>query len=145
MGGRSLPVWRWALCGLVGLAGCTIGVPADVPDEGGQADTNLVVFFDPDSEFSTTDVRDVEDEIVRFDGAAKAIIWVADDLVFDEGVWEIDGNFLRVGRPFQVRFGTVDGERRAYFTETGPATICDISVVQGQLRIAATSVLVPQE
>ena len=145
MGSRSLPALGWALCGLVGLAGCTIGVPVDGPDEGDGIDANLVVFFDPDSEFSTTDVRDVDDEIVRFDGDAKAIIWVADDLVFDEGVWEIDGNFLRVGQPFQVRFGTVDGERRAYFTETGPATICDISVEQGQLRIAATNVLVPQE
>ena len=106
---------------------------------------NLVVFFDPDSEFSTMDVRDVDDEIVRFDGDLKAIIWVTDDLVFDEGVWENDGNFLLEGRPFQVRFGTVDGERRAYFTETGPATICNISVDQGRLRIAATNVLVPQE
>lgn len=145
MGGGSLPVWGSALSALAVLAGCTIGVPVDAPDEGGPTDANLVAFFDPDSEFSTTDVRDVDEEIVRFDGAAKAIIWVADDLVFDEGVWEIDGNFLRVGRPFQVRFGTIDGERRAYFTETGPATICDISVEQGRLRIAATSVLVPQE
>ena len=145
MGGRALPVWGWALCGLVGLAGCTIGVPVDAPDEGDGINANLVVFFDPDSEFSTTDVRDVNEEIVRFDGTTKAIIWVADDLVFDEGAWETDGNFLGAGRRFQVRFGTVDGERRAYFTETGPATICDISVEQGQLRIAATNVLVPQE
>jgi hypothetical protein len=36
-----------------------------------------------------------------------------------------------------------DGERRAYFTETGPATICDIEVVNGVLTILPTNVPVP--
>jgi hypothetical protein len=51
-----------------------------------------------------------------------------------------DSYFL--GTAFQVRFGTEGGERRAYFTETGPATICDIAIVNGVLHLA-TNVPVP--
>lgn len=103
----------------------------------------LAVFTDPDSDFSTSDVRDVDDEIVRFDATAKTLIWAADGSTFED--WEVNGNFLGASQAFQVRFGTVDGERRAYFTESGPATICDIRVDDGMLSISATSVLVPNE
>ena len=54
-----------------------------------------------------------------------------------------NGNFLRSDRAFQVRFGTRDGARRAYFTETVATTICDIEIVGGQLVISATNVPVP--
>ncbi len=117
---------------------------------GGQVDTgnqpdatndNLVVFADPDSTFSTTSVRDVDEQIVRFDGVAKTMIWVAGDVDFTG--WDTDGNFLGAAKMFQVRFGTVSGEPRAYFTETGPATICDIEVVDGMLSISPTLVAVP--
>ena len=100
------------------------------------------MFSDPDSEFSTTDVRDVDEEIVRFDATAKTLIWAADGSVFDG--WDVDGNFLGPTRFFQVRFGTKDGERRAYFTETANATICDILIDNGDLQIFSTSVTVPQ-
>ena len=105
---------------------------------------NLAVFQDPDSEFSSSDVHDVEDEIVQFDTNAKTIIWAATGEAFQEGVWEIDGNLLGPTAFFQVRFGNVDGERRAFFTERELATICDIEVVGGALSISATSTLVPQ-
>lgn len=114
------------------------------PNGGNGGTLNLAVFQDPDSEFSTSDVYDVEDEIVQFDTDAKTIIWAASGEAFQEGNWEIDGNFLRTGAPFRVRFGNVDGERRAFFTETGPATICDIEVVGDELLIFATNTLVPQ-
>ena len=52
-------------------------------------------------------------------------------------------NFVASDRHFQIRFGTKDGERRAYFTETASATICDIEVVGGQLAIEPTTVTVP--
>lgn len=105
------------------------------------ANDNLVVFLDPDSTFSTTSVRDVDEQIVRFDGVAKTLIWVEGDLDFPG--WETDGNFLGATKMFQVRFGTKGGEPRAYFTETGSATICDIEVVDGMLSIRATLVTVP--
>ena len=135
---------RWCLA-LVSLfvlpTGCGLlfGPPAE--EDGA---STLAVFHDPDSEFSTSDVHDVENQIVRFDTEAKTIIWALDGRSFQPGVWEVNGNFLRSGNPFQVRFGTVDGERRAYFTETIPATICDIEVVDGELRISATDTPVPQ-
>ncbi len=135
-----------ALSGAVGMfIGCAVGTPADGPAEGDVTETSFTVFVDPDSDFATSDVRDVDEEIVRFDGQAKAIIWVTDDLTFGEGFWEIDGNFLGDGRQFQVRFGTKEGERRAYFTETVPATICDLFVEEGMLRIVPTDSPVPQE
>lgn len=107
----------------------------------------LVVFSDdaPGSTFLTTDVRDVEDEIVQFDEDTRAIVWKATGESFQVGSWTTNGNFLGTFGSFQVRFGTVNGERRAYFTETGPATICDIEVSGSFLSIFATSVTVPQE
>lgn len=144
-----------ALAGLVASAGllpaCNAltalpGTPS-LGDAGGGTNPEttemLAVFEDPDSDFSTSDVRDVDDEIVRFDATAKTLIWAADGSAF-EG-WEINGNFLGSSQTFQVRFGTVDGERHAYFTESGPGTICDIRIEDGMLRISATSVLVPDE
>ncbi len=103
----------------------------------------LAMFVDPDSSFSTIDVLDVDEEVVRFDTSAQSIIWAANSQAFQEGNWVVDGNFLGATGMFQVRFGTVDGERRAYFTETVPATICDIFVTDQGIRIVATSVPVP--
>jgi hypothetical protein len=99
----------------------------------------LVVFSDPSSTFMTSDVRDVQGQIVRFDMANHALIWAATDRSFSG--YPVTGYLI--GSGFQVRFGTEAGERRAYFTETGPATICDIDVVNGQLSILPTSVRVP--
>jgi len=89
----------------------------------------------------TPDVRDVNEQIVQFDTANNALIWKADGRSFPG--YPISGLFIRADRAFQVRFGTKDGERRAYFTETGPATICDIEVVNGVLTILPTNVPVP--
>ena len=41
--------------------------------------------------------------------------------------------------------GTENGQRGAYFTETATATICDIRVDNGDIRISATNTPVPQE
>jgi hypothetical protein len=100
----------------------------------------LAVFSDS-SGFMTSDVRDVQGQIVRFDTANHALIWAATDRSFSG--YPVSGNFIGSDRAFQVRFGTEAGERRAYFTETGPETICDIDVVNGQLVILPTNVRVP--
>jgi hypothetical protein len=39
----------------------------------------LAVFSDPASTFMTSDVRDVQEQIVRFDTATNALIWAADN------------------------------------------------------------------
>ena len=101
----------------------------------------LVVFVDPTTGLGTSDVRDVQGQIVRFDRANNSLIWAADGRSFPG--YPVDGNFLRSDKFFQVRFGTKDGERRAYFTETVNETICDIGVVGSALMIFPTSVTVP--
>ncbi len=72
-------------------------------NENGNGGAKLVVFQDPDSDFSTTDVMDVDGEIVQLDGARGELIWVADGTT--EGGWDIDGNLLGNGF-FTVAFGT---------------------------------------
>lgn len=101
----------------------------------------LAVFSDPASSFSTSDVRDVGDQIVRFDTTGNSLIWAADGRSFSG--FPVSGNLLRADRFFQVRFGTKGGERRAYFTEAEATTLCDIEIAGGQLMITPTTVHVP--
>lgn len=126
-----------------GLAGCGgSGSPPTTPTPPAPpAQVQLVVFTDTGSTFSTTDVRDVHDQIVRFDMTSNSLIWAADGRSFTG--YPVSGNFMRADKSFQVRFGTKDGERRAYFTETVATTICDIEIVNGQLVVSPTSVNVP--
>ena len=128
----------WVACLWIGGCVQPVGTVPD-PDAG---DERLAVFVDPDGDFSTMDVYDIDEEIVRFDPERKTLIWAADNLEFDD--WDVEGNLLGSQGAFQVRFGTIDGERRAYFTETGPETICDISVNNERLTISPTSVTVPE-
>ncbi len=112
-------------------------------NDNGNGGGDLVVFEDPDSDFSTTDVMDVDGEIVNLDGAQGELIWAADGTT-DDG-WEINGNVLGSSGFFTVAFGTENGERGAYFTETFRATICDIRLDNGEIKISATNTPVPQE
>ncbi len=41
--------------------------------------------------------------------------------------------------------GTENGQRGAYVTETAAATICNIRVANGSIRISATNKPIPQE
>ena len=99
----------------------------------------LAMFTDPTTGFSTRDVRDSDDQIVQFDTATNSLIWAADGEKFPG--YRVSDNFI--DGTFQVRFGTKNGERRAYFTEKASATICDISVFNGQLSINPTLATVP--
>jgi hypothetical protein len=84
---------------------------------------------------------DVQEQIVQFDVASDSLIWTADGQRFPG--YPVSGNFVATDKHFQIRFGTKDGERRAYFTETASATICDIAVSGGHLLISPTTVPVP--
>lgn len=99
----------------------------------------LAQFSDPVSGSMTTDVRDVDEQIVRFDTKNQTLIWAADGRTFQG--FTVNGNIINVD--FQVRFGTKNGERRAYFTETARPFICNIEITNGQLSITATNVPVP--
>lgn len=116
-------------------AGC--GSSTTGPDPAG----SLVVFQDPDSSLSTSDVRDAQEQIVRFNSVDDTLIWTPTGAAFSG--WQTSGNYLDASRRFLVRFGTKDGTRRAYFTETAADTICDIQVSNGQLIIVPTDVPVP--
>jgi hypothetical protein len=131
-----------------GLAGCggsdSAPTAPSTTTQPPPAQVELAVFTDPSSSFSTSDVRDVQDvpeQIVRFDVASNSLIWKADGRSFPG--YPVSGNFVASDKHFQIRFGTKDGERRAYFTETASATICDIAVTGGQLMISPTNVKVP--
>jgi hypothetical protein len=98
----------------------------------------IVVFVDEATGFTTTDVYDATREIVRFDAERQSMISAATgDSVSG---WMTDGNALGPVGSFRVRFGSEAGQRRAYFTETGNGTICDL-VLSGPetLDIYATS------
>ncbi len=142
--------WGGWTAALLLCGGCNLGLVIEPPNGNDNANDNVngpehrVIFSDPDSDFSTSDVRDVDEEIVQFDTETEAIIWAMDETSYDAGLWDVNGNFL-AGGFFQVRFGTRSGERRAYFTETLTATICQLGVQGGQLSIAPTLVPVPQE
>jgi len=110
----------------------------------GTTSAKLVVFQDPDTDFTTSDVHDVDNEVVQFEEDSQSLVWAADGTTYQPGGWVADGNFLGATQFFQVRFGNFEGQRRAYFTETVEATICNISAPSGQLSITGTNVLVPQ-
>jgi hypothetical protein len=142
---------------LLGCGGCGSGWAPSAPSPGAQpvpplVPVRLVVFTDPVSGFSTSDVRDVQDQIVRFNTASE-FIWTADETRFPG--YRVGGNLVRGPGPddyFQIRFGTKDGEQRAYLGWSDdychcpgyPATIIDIEVVGGRLIVTATNVPVPR-
>lgn len=100
-----------------------------------------VTFVDCTTGFRTDQVHDADREVVRFDAALEAIVSLASgDSV---GGWTVSGadlDWSRSGGAFRVRFGTEAGERRAYFTEAGPGTICNLEVAGPDvLYIRATS------
>lgn len=140
---KSLVSFRFGapLAVAVLLFGCSESTPTGPEPAPVAADSTVIRFSSPDATFSTTDVRDVDDQIVRFDAADDTLIWTPDNRTFPN--WTVNGNIL-AGR-FEVRFGTVNGEPRAYFTEIGPGTLCDLSVdAGGQLEIVPTNNLPPQ-
>jgi hypothetical protein len=108
---------------------------------------SLVEFSDPDSDFASVDVFDAEREVFHFDAAQSAM--VSDATGARESAWTTDGNQLGSGGrfgTFMIRFGTEQGERRAYFTEVGNGTICNLELERDEaLSIFATSELPPAE
>jgi hypothetical protein len=141
----------------LGMAGCGSFSPPAAPSPVPQATpppipVSLIVFTDFATGFSTSDVRDAQEQIVRFN-TARELIWTADDTRF-RGYAVIGGSQIRGSGPddyFQVRFGTKNGEQRAYLGQSDdychcpgyPATVAHIKVVGGQLVITWPGLLVP--
>jgi hypothetical protein len=106
----------------------------------------LAVFQDEASQVSTSEVSDVDREVVRFDEETASMVWSDGTKV---GGWTTNGNDLHWDRSsvaFRVRFGTENGERRAFFTETEAGTICDLDIyAPDQMSIYASSERPPEE
>jgi hypothetical protein len=143
-----------ALIGLIeGMAGCesraTPSAPSSVPPPTvmpGPSD-QVVVFADPHSSFSTSDLHDADEQVIRF-SVASELIWMADGTrLLGYGV---AGNSISVPAcacSLVVRFGTRDGERRAYLTadyiHDNPGTLIGLSISGGALAITRTTVFAP--
>src|SRR4029453_13966684 len=100
----------------------------------------LHVFTDVATGFSTAEVRDAQDQIVHFD-ADGYLIWAENGTALT-GFPVVDG--LIPALPacscwLVIRFGTVDGERRAYLTadygHDNPGTVIDLEVAGGALTV----------
>jgi hypothetical protein len=109
------------------------------------AQPTLVVFSDPASGFSTSDVRDAEDEIVNFNTASE-LIWTADDTHLP-GYRVVDGGYIPCDPCagwLEVRFGMKDGERQAHLTldygHDNPGSVVDLEVQAGILVVSQTNV-----
>ena len=132
-------MWKVCLLGLA-LAGLSCGsgssgsTPAAPTPAQGQT---LAMFTDPTTGQATSDVRDVDEQVMRFETPSGVLIWGPDGSRHNG--WPVSGVFLDAAHSFQVRFGSRSGQRRAYFTETGNGTICNLEVRGGQLTITATS------
>jgi carboxypeptidase family protein len=109
----------------------------------------LIVFKEAASGFATTDLRDAQDQILQFNTAGE-LIWTPDGSRLP-GYW-VQGTTIsgRICDPecwFEMRFGTKDGQRRAYLTvdygHSNPDTVVDIEVVGGALVVTQTQMYVP--
>lgn len=126
-----------------------------VPEAGPAAapPSMLHVFSEPETGFTTTDVRDVQEQVVQFT-TANELIWTADGtriggfyvLTQPSGsAYFISGNIgCPQGCVFEIRFGTFGGERRAYLTidygHDNPGTVVDVEVIGGVLKVTQSNV-----
>ncbi len=125
----------------------------DAAPQPGSAPT-LLRFAEPGG-FSTTELRDAQDDIVQINSAG-VLIWTADETRFPgysvPAVRSLYSPYITpaeslCGCWLEVRFGTKDGERRAYLTaEYGhynPGTLVDLARTDGGLTMIQTSVYPP--
>jgi len=104
-------------------------------------DETFVTFVDETTSFMTSEVYDADREIVSFDPARRTLVFLATgEAVSGWSVTDGDLDWTRSGVAFRVRFGTEGDSRRAYFTERGPGTICNLSLAgPDSLGISATN------
>jgi hypothetical protein len=144
---------------LAGCDGASPGWPTmPSPNQSAQQPAvtpTLVVFTEPGTGFSTTDLRDVQEQVLQLN-TANELIWTPEgtrlpgyrvDRCCYAGVSFIFGKICAADCAFEVRFGTRDGERRAYLTvdygHDNPGTLVDVEVANGALIVTRTNVFVP--
>jgi hypothetical protein len=115
---------------------------------GTPASNNLIVFSDTASGFSTSDLRDAQEQIVQFNTAAE-LIWTADGTRLPG--FRLEGKAINAEASCRcwlvVHFGTRNGERRAYLTadyiHDNPGTVVDLEIAGGVLVVSRTEVYPP--
>jgi hypothetical protein len=132
--------------------GSSLTAPSDVPPQNPET---LVVFQEPGG-FSTTDLRDAHERIIHLTTGGH-LIWTADGtrlpgygVTSDSAYWGPPTYFIGPIDPccvLSVRFGTQDGERRAYLTfdygHYNPGTRVDVAAAAGALVITQTELFPP--
>ena len=132
-------------------------VPLPTAPAAVSAGPTLIAFAEARTGFSTTEVRDVQEQIVQFN-TSNELIWTVDGTRLpgygvgrytfgDTPVYHIEGKICPQGCAFVVRFGTRDGERRAYLTvdygHDNPGTLVDVDVAGGALVVTQSTVFPP--
>ena len=118
----------------------------------------LAVFVDDDTGFQTSDLRDAQNQVIQFSNSNE-LLWTADGTrlpgyrvwshTFQDGRrhYFVDGKICETGCAFEVRFGSDNGERRAYLTvdygHDNPGTMVDVEVINGALQVVQTDVYPP--
>ena len=98
-------------------------------------------------------VHDVQEQVLQLNTAGE-LIWTADGTHLSgyrvdryPGVSYIVGKICAEGCAFKIRFGTKDGQRRAYLTadygHDNPGTLVDVEVSGGELVVTRTNIYVP--
>jgi hypothetical protein len=138
------------------LAGCgrSDTRPPSAPSVVRQPVIATIVFKDPLTGLSTSDVRDAQNDVVQFNTAGE-LVWTADGT-------HLAGHYVQ-GPGYQsslsiagelscacwlvVRFGASDGERRAYLTADyghfNPGTLVALDIAGGALTVTATDTFPP--
>jgi hypothetical protein len=131
--------------------------PVEPPPAGPPPTPTLRAFLESSTGFSTTDVRDADDQIIQVN-SANELIWTPDGtrlkgyrvstLQGTHGVASyIEGKICPEGCTFEVRFGTSGGERRAYLTvdygHDNPGTLVDVEIANGALVVTRTDQFAP--
>lgn len=135
-------------CDSNGGVGAGRGVGAIGPSPVSQPTVVLRVFTEPGTGFSTSDLRDAQDQIVQFN-TANELIWAADGTHLP-GYKLAEPTSIECGPCggwLEVRFGTKDGERRAYLTvdygHSNPGSLIDLEVAGGALAARQTNMFPP--
>jgi hypothetical protein len=119
--------------------------------------SRLAVFTELATGFSTSDLRDVDEQILQITTAGE-LVWIADgtrlqgygvaqNVIDGVPIHWISGTLCPEGCAFEVRFGERNGERRAYLTadygHENPGTLVDVEVAGGTLAVARTGIFPP--
>ena len=158
--GVVLLVCAQALAGCDGASpvrGPAAPSPAEPPPAAPPPIPTLRAFVETSSGFSTTDLRDADDQVIQIN-TANELIWTQDGtrlkrysvriLQGSHGdAYFIEGSICDGCYAFEVRFGTSGGERRAYLTvdyhHANPGTLANLEVAGGKLVVTPTDVYAP--